>query len=704
MKPIYFRTLLLTLLFALQFPKISFAQVPTGNPNCEVGDGLNVSLDDGTFLYLGGYGASKPLVRIPVLTKTDVFGKVLWKYTFQRNKVGELISAYKQNSALYVVCKYDSVSLPDTYTILEVSKMDALTGQRIWRKDIFKQATTYIGWYLRHYVIDIKEKDQNNIIVLHNRAGANDLVNYFNVLNKTTGAIANTYVRPKSLQLTEFAVDPTFNYVYGFGIDTVYKFSANNLDSVIWKTKISILANESRLFLKDDGVFIVTSAPFGSTTLQSKVYKLDKLTGNQVWGVTGNTFNHYVSDYTVRGNDLFVTWYYMYIGQVEYINTEKYDLGTGTFIWKTDHYLDDGNAQRFGQDIIAADTMVVLTGRANEEPGNSNQQYWFNYGISAATGREIYYKKIYLDTIIEDYSVGIKNHFINGKIINVGNFQAKNQPNVFAWYPKTNIGLLSLNLTGAENYRKILDFGIQPIIPPVVPSGICIGDTLWFSHKNVASATSEWFLNNQHYSFAADTFAILTSPATVKLTVNNGKCANAFTIPVAVSARPVLTTSGNVTINYGTPAQLAAFGAATYFWYPNVAISSQASRTPTVNPSRTTWYYVTGNNNPGCSKTDSVLVTVLNGPAGIEEGLNSGSAINIYPNPSSGLFSVELEGQQAAQVIVYNTLGQEMLTKTLSGNDKKVACQVDLGAVAKGIYLVQIRTEKQVINSKIVIE
>ena len=192
----------------------------------------------------------------------------------------------------------------------------------------------------------------------------------------------------------------------------------------------------------------------------------------------------------------------------------------------------------------------------------------------------------------------------------------------------------------------------QTIVDPGVKTVVCPGDTLWLSNRNFLAAGSagEWFINNQHHSFAADTFALLSANASVKFTFNNGFCSRTFTYPVVIAPANNLTVSPDVTINYGSSTQISAAGPPTYFWYPNVAISSQTSRIVTVSPPKTTMYYVRGTTHHGCTKVDSVLVTVLNSPLGISDETLSGTDFNVYPVPSTGILNLEVYKQQESQV------------------------------------------------------
>lgn len=88
--------------------------------------------------------------------------------------------------------------------------------------------------------------------------------------------------------------------------------------------------------------------------------------------------------------------------------------------------------------------------------------------------------------------------------------------------------------------------------------------------------------------------------------------------------------------------------------------------------------------------------------AGIKDDLMSGIAL--YPNPSTGIVNLVLKEQQVAQVIVLNSMGQVLLSKTVAKPNYNEAVQLNLAAIAKSIYQAQVRTEKQVIIKKIVVE
>ena len=77
----------------------------------------------------------------------------------------------------------------------------------------------------------------------------------------------------------------------------------------------------------------------------------------------------------------------------------------------------------------------------------------------------------------------------------------------------------------------------------------------------------------------------------------------------------------------------------------------------------------------------------------------------VYPNPSDGLITVDLllNKNENAQIEVFSIDGQLVYTKQLSGSDF-YSHKIDLSAMAKGMYLVNVKTENGVVTRKVVME
>ncbi|MCH8555056.1 MAG: GEVED domain-containing protein [Schleiferiaceae bacterium] len=77
--------------------------------------------------------------------------------------------------------------------------------------------------------------------------------------------------------------------------------------------------------------------------------------------------------------------------------------------------------------------------------------------------------------------------------------------------------------------------------------------------------------------------------------------------------------------------------------------------------------------------------------------------INVYPNPSTGLFNVTfgLEGTQDVSMRVMSPSGQTILEKNLGRNAGNFQTQIDLSGFAKGIYLLQVQTQNGIATKRL---
>ena len=74
--------------------------------------------------------------------------------------------------------------------------------------------------------------------------------------------------------------------------------------------------------------------------------------------------------------------------------------------------------------------------------------------------------------------------------------------------------------------------------------------------------------------------------------------------------------------------------------------------------------------------------------------------INIYPNPSNGLFTLEYLGEENTSYELYNSLGQAIARGNISTGQN----QISLSEVSRGTYSIVIKTENSVQNHIIVIK
>jgi len=96
--------------------------------------------------------------------------------------------------------------------------------------------------------------------------------------------------------------------------------------------------------------------------------------------------------------------------------------------------------------------------------------------------------------------------------------------------------------------------------------------------------------------------------------------------------------------------------------------------------------------------TDFVVVTGINNPDGIV-------SMNIYPNPSNGLFTLEMNASKAGtfNVEIINIQGQVVFTREIN-QDGFYKETIDISNNASGIYYLRINDGKNLKVSKIMIQ
>ena len=105
-----------------------------------------------------------------------------------------------------------------------------------------------------------------------------------------------------------------------------------------------------------------------------------------------------------------------------------------------------------------------------------------------------------------------------------------------------------------------------------------------------------------------------------------------------------------------------------------------------------------------CNTVDSITYPVTS-TIGIEESMLN-SSLQVYPNPTAGNFSAEftLEGIQQVRLRVMNSLGQIISERNVGKISGSYRAEFDLGDKPKGVYILQIQTDDQVVNRRITLQ
>ncbi len=173
-------------------------------------------------------------------------------------------------------------------------------------------------------------------------------------------------------------------------------------------------------------------------------------------------------------------------------------------------------------------------------------------------------------------------------------------------------------------------------------SSICAGAAIPIGASAVAGSSYSWSPSaGLGSTTASNPSASPTSTTTYTLTeTNSNGCSKSNSVTINVNA-PTVAVISNATICSGAAISIGAapVPGSTYSWSPSTALNSTTVSNPTANPTSTTIYTVTETNVSGCSKSNSVIITVNTLPSASvisNTSICSGAAISIGSSAVSG--------------------------------------------------------------------
>lgn len=177
-------------------------------------------------------------------------------------------------------------------------------------------------------------------------------------------------------------------------------------------------------------------------------------------------------------------------------------------------------------------------------------------------------------------------------------------------------------------------------------------------------------------------------------------CNSIYGLPVESTTADTLCLNGNLTLSVNVE---NGSGHYTYSWAPPANLSCTDCPSPvlqaqTVGPYN---YNVTVTDTISTLQTTEILNLYVDICDGIDEKVYYG-ALNIYPNPGNGFFTVEYPGQLVGDytLSVRNIQGQEVIVTPLTEANR---LQLDMSTQASGVYFLSLIAEgRQYVNKLIV--
>ncbi len=242
----------------------------------------------------------------------------------------------------------------------------------------------------------------------------------------------------------------------------------------------------------------------------------------------------------------------------------------------------------------------------------------------------------------------------------------------------------AINTCSTSPARTPINFTVNALpslsVTPSIAT-VCLGQTATLTASGALTYT---------WNTGANTSSITTTPTvntTYTVTGANGVCISSITKSVSVNLLPdvnltansftACTNGANITLN-GTPS------GGTYSGANIVGILF----TPGAIAGTFTPNYAYTNTVTGCSKTatNSIIVSPCNGLA---NNATNSSAIKVYPNPNSGIFTIELTNGAEKSIQITDLTGRVVLEHTTTEN----VFDLNITALENGIYYVKVQSK-----------
>jgi hypothetical protein len=195
-------------------------------------------------------------------------------------------------------------------------------------------------------------------------------------------------------------------------------------------------------------------------------------------------------------------------------------------------------------------------------------------------------------------------------------------------------------------------------------------------------------------STAASPLHVFTANGTytVKLVLNYKCGADTLKKVLVISGLPELTVTAKPKICVRENALFTFSGASTY----SVGSTPVSNSTFVAQPTISTTYTVTGtDNSSGCSSSKTFSIMVLPCTSLSENDLDA-IGVAIFPNPTSGLFSIE--NNHEVEIYISDLEGKILLHKQFSSGIH----QLNLSEFSNGVYILQTKTEKGSVYSRLI--
>ena len=262
--------------------------------------------------------------------------------------------------------------------------------------------------------------------------------------------------------------------------------------------------------------------------------------------------------------------------------------------------------------------------------------------------------------------------------------------------------------TSAPAKVTIKKMPLKPVVDPgIYQAGKCPGESpIKLSISNAETTSSyQWYKNGVQISGANSTFyQEFLQQGIYKVEASLGDCSvQSEALNVVFDDAPIkpdLIAKGPTVWILSCKTK----DATSYKWYLNGSVIPGANTYQYVANNKLGTYNVSVSNAKGCF-TISDAVTIPTGITGIED-VDPFRDMILYPNPTSGLFSIIMENQLQGSVLilVLDQSGKEIRTIKTEKISDHFEKHIDLSGQSKGIYVIKTLIDKKTDIRKVIVK
>lgn len=311
---------------------------------------------------------------------------------------------------------------------------------------------------------------------------------------------------------------------------------------------------------------------------------------------------------------------------------------------------------------------------------------------------EVHYGSFFVD-VNDIYEVGLRgvlfnNDFNNREVLNFSN----------TWATST-AGVSSSDFCELDSSPQFAPINGQKYI---WSAGACVAPSVTLAASqttvcaNVPVTLTASGATSYSWNTTATSSSISVTPSvttTYTVTGDNGPtCTDTKTVTINVTPSPVITFSASPSVSLcpGGSATITASGATSYTW----SVASQTTAAISVTPGISQAYNVVGTNSLGCSTSSNITIFIVFCTGIDNTSAITTSEIKMYPNPTNGVFTLELANGLSKAIEVMDVTGRIVLVSN-TANDKT---DLNLSTLANGVYYVRVASNNSVEVLKIVKE